>query len=174
MTKLHWTEELGTMALIFSSGITFLVVTFTPLLLGVKSRELAGLLHDLSRVEGVISPPTRRWYCRPMTVVFLASVMLVTVFMTYYTTTWGFREFIEISALSFSCAVYMMNYFLPGLLFSMVFGLIGRSLEAATETAVTTVSTILVHDDSLKSESQVQAAVMALRDLDVIIRKVGS
>lgn len=70
--------------------------------------------------------------------------------------------------------LYALDFLLPDEVFSMVCGLLGRRLVTATEATVATLSMVLASDGSFKSEGDLEAAMLRLRDLDVVIREVRS
>lgn len=172
ISELFLTQEVGTRAFVYASVFGIVILWFTPWIMSVKSSALAALLHDLSRVEGVSTPSSRRWYCIRSTLTFLFSILVLAAFLTYYFTTWGYLRFLEVSVIYFSSFVYGIHRAVPSQLCSMVIGLLARRLVVATEATVAKISTFLVQDGSFTCDSDVDTAVKALRDLDALIREV--
>lgn len=173
--KYHLTPKLGTTVFIYISSFSLCIVSLLPLLLGVKSPELAEALHALSGLQGVAPPPAQRWYCKPPTLAFLSLFICSTVFMTWYVTTaWEYQEFLAVVLMLATSVWFNLHLVLPVQLFAMVFGLLARRLVASTMHTVAVVSAFLVHDGSVKSESDVRAAMLELCDLQAAIREVRS
>lgn len=172
ISEVYLTPEVGTIVYIFCLGVAMVVVWTTPFLITIKSTSLAILLSDLSRLPVVAPSPARRWYCRPKTLGFLSSFMFLTMFLTHYITTWGFRLFLEISGVFISCFAYSASRVLPSQLCCMVFGLLGHRLVATTGATVAKVSTRLAKDGTFKCENDLEAAISELCDLDAVIREV--
>lgn len=84
----------------------------------------------------------------------------------------GLSHFVEVALQSIVCFLCAVSFLLPEELPSMVFGLLGRRLVVATEATVATVSTLLALDGSFTCESDVEAAMLALSDLDAVIQEV--
>lgn len=172
ISEQHLTSEFGTFALVYSWGVSCTVVCLTPILLGVKSATLAALLHELSGMQGIFPPVARRWYCRPKALALLSLCMFWIGFQMYVAITWRMEQFFEIFSSVFAAFMYTMNSVVPTQLCSMLFGLLARHVEAATEATVVTVSSLLIPDGSFKCDKDVEVAMLALRDLDAVIREV--
>lgn len=166
-------EDIGTATYICSIFVMITTVCSCPVVLAMKSPALATLLHDMSRIKEVSPSPSHRWYCQPLTLTYLSSVTMFTVVSSLTSIkTMGFSHFVEEAALVFTCFFCGAFFLLPEELPSMVFGLLARRLVAATEDTVANVSTLLAPDGSFKGESDVEAAMLALRDLDAVIHEV--
>ncbi|XP_050706261.1 uncharacterized protein LOC126991595 [Eriocheir sinensis] len=166
--------DLGTTAFISSAVFMMVVLSLTPIVLGVNSSRLARLLHDMSVKKGVSPPPSSRcWYCSPQTLTLLIILSLYTIVNAYMSMnavgTSGYIGVLLFLPISLTSGV---SYLLPGTFSSMLFGLMTRRLVAATEDTVSKVSMLLAPDGSYKRESDVEAAMLALRDLDAVIQEV--
>lgn len=171
----HPSPDLGIFVFICSVTVMMLAINSASLTLGVKSRVLAEFIHELSNIKGVISHPTKRWYCRPIMLALVTSSMLnLTFAMCYITSVWGITHFLELSSSMFLIISLLLNILIPGQLSSMVFGLLARRLVAATEATVATVSKLLVQDGSFNCESDFSVAMQAMSELDAVIREVWS
>lgn len=168
----YFTKDLGTASYILSSVVMMATVSLVPISMAMKSPTLAALIHDMSLIEGVSPPPSHRWYCKPKTLLFLTTACGFTVFSTWDSfLLMGFTCITEMIPLAFVCFICTVCFLLPEELTSMVFGLLARRLVTATEATVATVSTLLTPDGS-ECESDVEGAVLALRNLDAIIQEV--
>ena len=96
---------------------------------------------------------------------------MCTLFGGYYLTILGYTT---VAAMIFTpmSALSGMSLIIPREVSSMVFGLLGRRLMAATEATVAKVSMLLAPDGFFKHERDMEEAMLALRDLDIIIREV--
>lgn len=175
IAKFHLTPQLGSKVFIYSGSFTLIVMSFLPFLVGVKSPELAAILHAMSRVQGATPPLKYRWYCRLKTLAFLFLFPSTTMFMTWYVTTnWNRQEYLDVMLVIYLGVGYNFHLLLPILLPAMVFDFLALRLLAATKDTVGVVSGFLAHDGSVESESDVRTAMLALCDLDAAIREVGS
>ncbi|KAK8381297.1 hypothetical protein O3P69_018407 [Scylla paramamosain] len=148
-------------------------MTLSNVIMAVKSNKLAALLHDLSRFKDVSPPPTRRWYCKPKTIVFSVSLITV-VFLMAWTSALTINVSILCSALVLlpTSLIGLVSQLLPMELPSMVFELLARHLLVATEVTMAKVSFLLNTDGCFKCEDNVKAAKEAMRDLEAVIREV--
>ena len=167
-------KDLGTFTFICTSGIMMVTICLIPILLTVKSDVLAALLHDMSHIKGVSPPPTRRWYCKTKTIVFMLSMLMFTACMAAQTATsmklLNIIGVVFLTTMSFLCGLI---YLLPEEVPSMVFNILARRLLVATEATVATVSALLTPDGSFQCESDVKTAMVKLRGLEAVIREVG-
>lgn len=169
----HLKEDIGTDSFIFSVIVMIVALCSYPVIMTIKSSSLATLLHDMSGIEGVSPPPSHRWYCQPYTLIVLLIVSMFTVVYPWSSARlMGLSHFADIATLMFVSFLCVLYFLLPVELPSMVFGLLGRRLVAATEDAVATISMLLTPDGSFKRTTDLEAAMLALRDLDVVIHKV--
>lgn len=164
--------EVSVVVFTITSIITAIVMTLIPVVISLASARLAVLLDDLSKMTDVASPPSYRWYCKPLTLVVMISVILYMIYTMYMT--------IDMSQMNIPLLIinlptylfYNIGYVLPQQLPSMVFGLLGRHLLVATKAAVATVSQLLVPDGSFLCKKDEVAAMEELRHLEVAIREV--
>lgn len=169
----HFNEDIGTATYICSVFSMITTVSACPVVLTMKSPALAALLHDMSRIKEVLSPPSHRWYCQPLTLTYLSVITIFTMASSMTSSKdMGFSYFVEEAALVFACFFCGTFFLLPEELSSMVFGLLGRRLVVATEDTLAKVSTLAAPDGSFQSESDEEAAMLALRDLDAVIHEV--
>ncbi|XP_050702193.1 uncharacterized protein LOC126988221 [Eriocheir sinensis] len=166
--------DVGTIAYVTGFMLLSVSVCLTPVVVGVKSAGLARLLNDLSKVTGVSPPHSYRWYCKPKTQLIMFGVIGNMILSLYATVQLGFTTAAHVVFIFIAAILFSMDFFLPDEVFSMVCGLLGRRLVTATEATVATLSMVLASDGSFKSEGDLEAAMVRLRDLDVVIREVRS
>lgn len=169
----HLTSDLGTAAFIIVTAISMVGFSLTPTCMGIRSSTLAALLSDMSDIKDIILPPKYRWYCKLKTLVVMISVPIASTYLGWMSCVMlGSISFFEMVVLVYVCMIWCTAYLLPEELCSMVFCLLARRLVAATEDTVSKVSMLLAPDGSYKRESDVEAAMLALRDLDAVIQEV--
>lgn len=163
--------EVGSIVFTVSAILMISVVCMTPVALAVRSGMLARLLHDMSKITEVAPPPSYYWYCKPKTLLLIFAGMITHVFSVFSFIGMGFTTTMIVIFMPFALLTEM-NLFVPGGVSFMVFGLLGHRLVAATEATVARISILLAHDGSFKREKDVQTAMLALQDLDAVIREV--
>ncbi|XP_063845705.1 uncharacterized protein LOC135091725 isoform X2 [Scylla paramamosain] len=165
--------NIGTAVYVYTVMALLVGMTLSNVIMAVKSNKLAALLHDLSRFKDVSPPPTRRWYCKPKTIVFSVSLITV-VFLMAWTSALTINVSILCSALVLlpTSLIGLVSQLLPMELPSMVFELLARHLLVATEVTMAKVSFLLNTDGCFKCEDNVKAAKEAMRDLEAVIREV--
>ncbi|XP_050724714.1 uncharacterized protein LOC127002696 [Eriocheir sinensis] len=168
-----YTTQLGNIAYTSTAILSMAVLCVTPAAMGVRSGRLAGILHDLSGITEVSPPPSYRWYCKPQTLLAIFFVVGHTILSVVLTiVSFATNTTIYIMMLPPVNTLYWIGYIVPQEVTSMVFGLLGRRLVAATENTVARVSMLLAPDGSLQCETDVGAALRAVRDLEAVIREV--
>lgn len=172
ISKLYLTHELGIVAFVYLVLINMTVICITPFLVAVKSASLAVLLSDLSRKEGCSPIPILHWCGRPKTIAVLSLFIFLTVFSTIYMTSLEKVHFLEILLIFIASFFYNLLHVLPSQMFSLVFGIIAHRLVVTTDATVVKISTCLAPDRTFICESDVEAALWALDDLDTVIREV--
>lgn len=172
MFQFSQTPDVGTKAFLCSAAGMMFATNLAQIAIGIKSELLTEILHELSNITEVPCSSTKRWYCKPKTLWVGAATISLVVGMEYICTFWGFTNSLEALTLFFWNQAFIANLFVSSQLPSMVFGLLSRRLVAATEATAATVSTLLAPDGSFKSEGDVNAAMLALRDLDAVICEV--
>lgn len=169
----HIKIDIGIAAYVCTSVVMMVTLSSGPVILTVKSPALASLLHDLSAIKGVSPPSSHLWYRKPQTLALLSSL---SVFIMQ--TSLSFLIMMEAYSLPegvlhvFVCFLVPLTFLIPVELPSMMFSVMARRLLAATEATVAMVSTFLTPDGSFKCESDQEAALLALRDLEVVIQEV--
>lgn len=165
--------ELGSIAYTSFTVMTLAVLFVNPVAMGVKSGRVARILHDLSKITEVSPPPFYRWYCKPQTLLTIFLVALCTICSVVLTIlSFATNKSIPMALLPPVPTLYFIGFLLPQEIISMVFGLLGRRLVAATESTVAGVSKLLASDGSLQCDSDVRGALKDLRNLEVVIRQV--
>lgn len=164
--------DVGTILYLCMGALLSVCLCLIPIAMGVRSAWLARLLHDLSEVSGVSPPHTHRWYWKPQTLIFMFCVIAFLAISTRDVVQMGFTSVGFNVALLATNILSLMDFMLPEEVLSMVAGLLGCRLLAATEATAATLSVLLAHDGSFKIESDMEAAMLQLRDLDGVIREV--
>ncbi|XP_050702190.1 uncharacterized protein LOC126988220 isoform X2 [Eriocheir sinensis] len=170
----YFSLDVGTITYVIIGTLLGVSLCLTPVVVGVRSAGLARLLHDLSKVTGVSPPHTYRWYCKPKTQLIMFCGVASIISSCYSTLQMAFTTPAYCVILLPLALLYALDFLLPDEVFSMVCGLLGRRLVTATEATVATLSMVLASDGSFKSEGDLEAAMLRLRDLDVVIREVRS
>lgn len=169
----YLSSDVGTATYFGTLAVMMFTLCAASILLGMRSRLLATLLHEISSITCVSPPPGKKW-CNLKTIRLILFLAGFSSFAVWYgSRKLGFTNITGIVIFMPACLSIFMSYFMPEEVSSMVFGLLARRLVAATETVVAKVSSLLAPDGSCKCDSDVDVAVLALRDLDAVIREVG-
>lgn len=172
--SVYFNYDVGTATYVGTVIILMSALCLAPVLLGVRSRLLAELLQEMSVTAWVGRRSAQKW-CSFPTMVMLFFMTGISGFVLWFCSTkMGFTNILGIIISAPACINTAVDFMLPEEVSSIVFGQLADRLVAATEATVSKVSTLLAPDGSCKCEGDVQAAVLAMRDLDVVIREVGS
>lgn len=170
----YFNYDVGTTTYMGTIIVMLSALCVEPVLLGVRSKLLADLLQDMSAITCVSPPSAQRWF-NPMT---MALLLLLTFFsgcsLWFGSTKMGFTNILGIIIFAPACLNLGVSFMLPKEVSAMVFGSLARRLLVTTEDTVARVSTLLAPDGSFKCKSDMQAAMLTLRDLDAVIREVGN
>lgn len=170
--NLYAKPDLGILLMLLSTGFMVCSVYVTPLVLRIKGNKLAALIHDLSQMKSVFSVHTRRWYCQVKLQFDLFIIVVIAASMTGYSYTAIGLKYYEIPMIFYWTTACCMSFFLSYTLFAKILDFLSSNLMVQTKTTVAVVSPLLTPLGSFNNENDLEEALLALHDLDAIVREV--
>ena len=166
--QMYSAPDLGTVFFLYCVALMMVTVTISPVLLTMKSSKLAAFLHDISQIMGV----SQGYKISPKNFGIMLTMVTFIVFsswFSFYVLNSEVFEFVMIFLWSIS---WNLSIFMPESCFASLLDLMTRYLLLATESTVATVSKLLGPDGSFSGEDDAKEALLAMRNLESLIRKV--
>ncbi|MPC43716.1 hypothetical protein E2C01_037368 [Portunus trituberculatus] len=165
---LYAAPDLGTV--FFMNCVAFMMATVPlfPVSLTIKSSKMAALLHDMSNIVVV----HRKHKIYPKNLIVMMTAVIFVVFSTWFACfilRSVFFECVMVFLWTLACSV---TIFMPDSCLSALLDLMTSYLLLATESTVATVSKLLGPDGSFSGEDNTKEALLALHDLESLIREV--